>query len=152
MLKGHPSKTVHKLKKILKEKNPPYFAVVGDITSKNILRADLQPDLVVVDNRVMRVDIEPIDLQGRESIPSMNQAGTIDTGAWVALREAITLKSKASVIVEGEEDLLVLPLILMLPEGSLIVYGQPREGMVVVEVTTEMREWTGDFISRMEEC
>jgi uncharacterized protein (UPF0218 family) len=37
------------------------------------------------------------------------------------------------------------------PIGSLIVYGQPREGMVVVEVTEKMKGWAEDFLSRMEE-
>ena len=108
--------------------------------------------MVVVDNRVMRTQIEPVDLGNRTRIHTKNPAGTIKAVAWDALWKAITLKSEVSVIVEGEEDLLVLPLISMLPTGSLIVYGQPDEGMVIVEVTIEMKNWTDDFISRMEEC
>jgi uncharacterized protein (UPF0218 family) len=38
-----------------------------------------------------------------------------------------------------------------MPLGSVIVYGQPREGLVVVEVTEEMKRWTEDFLTRMEE-
>ncbi len=92
-----------------------------------------------------------MDLGGRQKITAFNQAGTVDPSAWGALGEAVILKSRVSVIVEGEEDLLVLPLISLTPIGSLIVYGQPREGMVVVEVTEKMKGWAEDFLSRMEE-
>ncbi|MCK4400253.1 DUF359 domain-containing protein, partial [Candidatus Bathyarchaeota archaeon] len=67
------------------------------------------------------------------------------------LRDAITLKKRLGVVVEGEEDLLVLPLMAMMPIGSVIVYGQPREGMVVVTLTEERRRWAKDFMAEMEE-
>ncbi len=151
LLKGLPNETVNILRRDLKQQKPPYFAVVGDFTSKNILDAGLEPDLVVVDNRVMRSEVPPLDFGERQKITAINQAGTIDPSAWIALGEAVILKSRLSVIVEGEEDLLVLPLISLTPIGSLIVYGQPREGMVVVEVTKEIKGWVEDFLSRMEE-
>ena len=151
LLTGSPSETVNLLRRVLTQKKPSYFAVVGDFTSKNVLDAGLEPDLVVVDNRVMRSEVPPVDLGGRQKITVFNQAGTVEHGAWSALEEAVILKSRASVIVEGEEDLLVLPLISLTPIGSLIVYGQPREGMVVVEVTKKMKGWAEDFLSRMEE-
>jgi len=151
LLTGPPYETVNLLRRILTENKPSYFAVVGDFTSKNVLDAGLEPDLVVVDYRVMRFEVPPVDLRERQKITSINQAGTVDPSAWRALREAVILKSRASVIVEGEEDLLVLPLISLAPIGSLIVYGQPREGMVVIEVTKKMKGWAEDFLSRMEE-
>jgi uncharacterized protein (UPF0218 family) len=151
LLTGPHSRTVELLKAILDDKDPAILAVVGDFTSKNILEAGLDPDIVVVDNRVMRSEVPPVNMGDRRKITSSNQAGTVDPSAWQALREAVTLKSRVSVIVEGEEDLLVLPLISLTPIGSLIVYGQPREGMVVVEVTDEMKGWAEDFLSRMEE-
>ncbi len=151
LLTGSPSETVNLLREVLTQKKPPYFAVVGDFTSKYILDAGLEPDLVVVVNRVLRSDVPPVDMGERRKISAFNQAGTVDPSVWGALEEAVILKSRASVIVEGEEDLLVLPLISLIPIGSLIVYGQPREGMVVVEVTEKMKGWAEDFLSRMEE-
>ncbi len=151
LLTGLPNETVNILRKVLTQKNPPYFAVVGDFTSKNVLDAGLEPDLIVVDNRVMRSEVPPLDLGERRKITAINQAGTVDSSVWIALGEAVILKSRVSVIVEGEEDLLVLPLISLTPIGSLIVYGQPREGMVVVEVTKKIKGWVEDFLSRMEE-
>ncbi len=151
LFRGQPAETVLKLKEFLKKRETPLFAVVGDFTAKNILAASLEPDIVVVDHRIMRITVDPLDHGTRRIINTENAQGTVDADAWNALEEAVTLKSEASVIVEGEEDLLVLPLISLMPLGSVIVYGQPREGLVVVEVTEEMKRWNEDFLTRMEE-
>jgi uncharacterized protein (UPF0218 family) len=151
LVRGDPSVTVELLRKRLKEKNPPSFAVVGDFTTKNILDAGLNPDIYIVDHRVMRNSVEPLSHKGREVLHAINPASTITSSSWKRLEKAVSLKREASIIVEGEEDLLVLPLISLLPIGSLIVYGQPREGMVLVEVTDEMKGWAEGFMARMEE-
>lgn len=151
LLAGEPSKTVLHLKKILRLKKPLMFAVVGDFTSENILNAGLKPDIIVLDYRIMRRDVEPLDHGERRALRTPNARGTVDAEAWTALAEAVTLKSQTAVIVEGEEDLLVLPLISLMPLGSVIVYGQPLEGMVVVEVTEERKGWAEAFMDRMEE-
>ncbi len=151
LFRGQPAETVLKLKEFLKNRETPLFAVVGDFTTENILEASLKPDIVVVDHRIMRITVDPLDHGTRRIINTENAQGTVDAEAWNALEEAVTLKSEASVIVEGEEDLLVLPLISLMPLGSVIVYGQPSEGLVVVEVTEEMKRWNEDFLTRMEE-
>jgi hypothetical protein len=50
------------------------------------------------------------------------------------LRELLTSGKKYLVVVEGEEDLLVIPLVLYLKEGTYVVYGQPNAGVVALEV------------------
>lgn len=152
LLTGEPSETVSKLRHVLETRTPPMFAVVGDYTSKNILDAGLDPDIVVLDYRVMRMDVDPLDHGDRRILQTKNPRGTVDSEAWTALEEAVTLNSKSTVIVEGEEDLLVLPLISLMPLGSVIVYGQPQEGMVLVEVSEERKGWAEAFMARMEEC
>jgi uncharacterized protein (UPF0218 family) len=140
LLRGEPSETVEELRRILREREPPMLAVVGDFTTKNVLEAGLEPDVV-----------DPLDHAERRILRCDNRQGTVDARAWAVLEEAVSLKSSAAVIVEGEEDLLVLPLILLMPEGALIVYGQPREGMVVVEASRERKGWAEEFLARMEE-
>lgn len=141
-----------RLKELLATLRPEMLAVVGDASTKNLLRVGVNPDIIVVDYRVMRQPIEPYRLEGRHLIRARNPPGTIDADAWRALEEAVTLKSGVAVIVEGEEDLLVLPLIILLPVGSLIVYGQPHEGLVAVEVTADRKRWAEEFMGRMEEA
>jgi uncharacterized protein (UPF0218 family) len=52
-------------------------------------------------------------------------------------------------MVEGEEDLLVMPLILFVKDDTYIIYGQPPitdsgetipAGMVIISVNQQMRE------------
>ena len=38
-------------------------------------------------------------------------------------------------MVKGEEDLAVLPCLLIAPEDAVILYGQPNEGLVFVNVS-----------------
>jgi uncharacterized protein (UPF0218 family) len=37
------------------------------------------------------------------------------------------------------------------PTGSVIIYGQPHEGLVVITVTDERRRWAKGFLDQMEE-
>ncbi|MCK4583611.1 GTP-dependent dephospho-CoA kinase family protein [Candidatus Bathyarchaeota archaeon] len=150
LIRGDVSDNVVVLREILEEKKPPCFATVGDYVTFYVIESGLHPDLAVVDHRVMRQTVEPFKFK-RSKVTVSNPAGTIKAEAQRVLRDAITLKKRLGVVVEGEEDLLVLPLMAMMPIGSVIVYGQPREGMVVVTLTEERRRWAKDFMAEMEE-
>ena len=150
LFRGDVSDNVVVLREMLEEKKPPCFATVGDYVTFYIMESGLDPDLAVVDHRVMRQDVDPFKFI-REKVAVINPAGTIKAEAQRVLWDAITLKKRLGVVVEGEEDLLVLPLMAMMPIGSVIVYGQPREGMVVVTLTEERRRWAKDFMAEMEE-
>jgi len=150
LFRGDVTDNVVVLREILEEKKPPCFATVGDYVTFYVIESGLHPDLAVVDHRVMRQTVEPFKFK-REKVTVINPAGTIKAEAQRVLRDAITLKKRLGVVVEGEEDLLVLPLMAMMPIGSVIVYGQPREGMVVVTLTEERRRWAKDFMAEMEE-
>jgi uncharacterized protein (UPF0218 family) len=150
LIRGDPKQTIIILKIILEELGPPLFACVGDFVSGNILNSCLCPDIIVVDNRIMRENVEPIVFK-HESKRVENPPGTISINSQKVLQDAITLNKRIGVVVEGEEDLLVLPLMAMMPTGSVIVYGQPREGMVLVILTEERRRWAKDFMTMMEE-
>ena len=150
LIRGNVSDNVVILREMLEEKKPPCFATVGDYVTFYVMESGLNPDLAVVDHRVMRQDVDPFKFI-RAKVAVINPAGTIKAEAQRVLWDAITLKKRLGVVVEGEEDLLVLPLMAMMPIGSVIVYGQPREGMVVVTLTEERRRWAKDFMAEMEE-
>ena len=150
LIRGDVSDNVVILREMLEEKKPPCFATVGDYVTFYVMESGLNPDLAVVDHRVMRQNVDPFKFI-REKVAVINPAGTIKAEAQRVLWDAITLKKRLGVVVEGEEDLLVLPLMAMMPIGSVIVYGQPHEGMVVVTLTEERRRWAKDFMAEMEE-
>lgn len=134
--------------KFLKNNKPICLASVGDFVSFNILAADVHPDIVVVDHKIMRKSIDPIEFE-REYVNVPNPAGTINAQAQSVLFQAAKECKHLAVIVDGEEDLLVLPLMVFMPNGSVIIYGQPREGMVVITLTDERRAWAKNFMRKM---
>lgn len=150
LVRGSPKETMNALREFLEEKRPKLLISVGDFTTKNIIEAGLPLKMAVIDNKVMRREIEPWFPSGWEEFCVENPAGTIRAGVWGALKRAINLNKGAVVFVEGEEDLLTLPAIALAPIGSVVVYGQPNEGIVIVEVTEERKRWTSEFLQRME--
>jgi uncharacterized protein (UPF0218 family) len=115
-----------------------------------ILKACLNPDIAVIDHRISRKPVKPIQFK-RDQVKVVNHAGTISVDAQQVLQDAVTLNKKIGIVVEGEEDLLVLPLMSIMPTKSIIVYGQPQEGMVVVKLTGERRRWAQKFMTFMED-
>jgi hypothetical protein len=77
-----------------------------------------------------------------------NAQGSINSASWDVIDQAIKIGNSA-VIVEGEEDLLALVAISVAPEGSLVVYGQPNEGIVLVNVTSQKKREIADILARM---
>ena len=72
LFRGQPAETVLKLKEFLKNRVTSLFAVVGDFTAENILAASLEPDIVVVDHRIMRITVDPLDHGTRRIINMEN--------------------------------------------------------------------------------
>ena len=52
--------------------------------------------------------------------------------------------------MDGEEDLLALAAVLFAPFGSMVVYGQPKQGIVVIDVTEDSKRRIHDIVERME--
>jgi len=53
-------------------------------------------------------------------------------------------------MVNGEEDLLVLPACIFAPENAIVLYGQPNEGLVIVKITPEIRNKAQSLLDLME--
>lgn len=127
---------------------------VGDVVTKNLLEVGVVPDISIVDLKVGRKQLyENVQGLGFREIKVLkkakNAAGTLNYKSYLALLSLIHLKAKPAVLqIDGEEDLLALFAIYLAPLGSLIVYGQPNEGMVVVEVTEERKVEIKGYIER----
>lgn len=127
---------------------------VGDVVTKNLLEARVVPDISIVDLKVARKQVyKNVQELGFREIKvfrrAENTAGTLHYEAYKALLGLIRHEAKPAVLqIEGEEDLLALFAIYLAPLESLIVYGQPNEGMVVVEVTEEKKEEARRYLER----
>lgn len=129
---------------------PAKIVAVGDRVSENMLKAGIRPNVVIVDNRVMRKTITPIAVDVEETSVLRNPPGTIADEAWRVIGAALKNDKRTRILVEGEEDLLALVAAICAPQNSIVVYGQPREGVVVIKVTQGARRTFSDMIDEME--
>jgi len=79
-----------------------------------------------------------------------NPAGFITNEMFRVVEEAIKNK-KGKIFVDGEEDLAALVAMIVAPNGAIIIYGQPSEGMVFVKVDENIKKRAGADFSKMEE-
>lgn len=119
------------------------LAVVGDVAAVHVHKAGYRPKLVIVDFKTKRSDEgayeDEVRLIGEECIRVVNPPAMITTDLWEAIERAYGGEASVRVEVEGEEDLAFIPCVLVAPKGSLVIYGMPDRGMVVVTVDTGTR-------------
>jgi uncharacterized protein (UPF0218 family) len=136
---------------LLSDVHGPLIAV-GDIVTYHFLQVGREPDVAVVDEHTKRevVADEVRDAVVRPDVTVANPAGSLTGDLVGALADALASDDPTTVFVDGEEDLAVLPAVLLSPEGASVVYGQPDEGMVHVPVTADARAEFRDLIERMD--
>ncbi len=144
------------VKEVLDEKGSSKLATVGDVTTHNLLKQDVNPDLAIVDGRVMRKeaseDIKKTIGSWEHSVIAVeNPAGHITSELIDAVKEGLDSDSPTLISVDGEEDLAVLPVALYAPEGYIVLYGQPKEGLVSVRVDSDCKNKVKSFMNLMEE-
>lgn len=150
LIHGSFNEVIKKFKDVVEKENPPRVISVGDIVSGNLVKNDVFPQLLIVDNRVMRKSIKPITLVADETAMVKNPPGTITEESLSAIQEAVKSNRRVKIVVDGEEDLLALIAVLYAPENSFIVYGQPREGVVIVKATREKKAEVAEILKAME--
>jgi len=148
LVKGTPEQNMAKVLETIERKKPKRVICVGDVVSRNAIKAGVPVDVRVVDNRIMREKAEPTKLDAKRILYAKNHPGTLDFTAWQALSEAIE-RGDSLMVVEGEEDLLTLAAIIEAPITSIVIYGQPEEGIVIVRVNEEKKRETQAIIDAM---
>jgi len=148
LIRGSLSETAEKIKLIVEREKPSMLISIGDVVSRNLLRRGLNPDLIVIDNKVMRRKIKPIDFSDRIVFRVRNPAGYLSDEAFEVVKKAIS-NTPSVLIVDGEEDLFGIPVVIYAPETALVVYGQPGEGVVVVRVSDSIRKIAENVINSM---
>ncbi|OGG27492.1 hypothetical protein A2960_04245 [Candidatus Gottesmanbacteria bacterium RIFCSPLOWO2_01_FULL_39_12b] len=152
LLQGNPKEPSFlepEIKKCIGQKSPVMLITVGDEVTKLCNEFRIVPQLCIIDFKVARKkvyssleDLYILNFRGREKIV-YNPAGYITTRLVKAVEKAIRrylITGKQEIIrVIGEEDLAGVPAVLLASLGSLVLYGQPGEGIVAVEVTEEKK-------------
>jgi len=119
--------------------NNPYIITVGDQTTEKMINFGLIPSLQIIDGFEKRQKRDLPKLGGATELKIDNPATEITLESIEMIKKAFTMSSPVRITIFGEEDLLVLPVCLYAPDNSIVLYGQPNEGLVLVEITTEIR-------------
>ena len=113
---------------------------VGDRTTENILQLGLKPQIQIIDGLEKRNQrIAPIDDTINTKLSCRNPPGEITEESIQIIKKAFSSEPPVRIVVDGEEDLLVVPVCIFAPENSIVMYGQPNEGLVIVQITPEIR-------------
>lgn len=141
--------------------NPEFFKnipekkiiTVGDITTQELHTQGIKQHISVIDFTVERKKQQPslqkIGFTGEEKVfTAINPHSTITPSLWMSLEKALETQEISVVVVEGEEDLAVIPILILAPFGYSICYGQPHQGMVCVEVTEETKQKAVDLLQK----
>lgn len=115
---------------------------IGDVVAENLVKVGIEPVMMVVDGKSMRKERageSECDILVRNPVSEITEE----------LMDAIR-KGYKRIFVEGEEDLAALPAILYADEDSLIVYGQPSEGIMVIRPTEENKRKVRETLELFE--
>lgn len=118
-------------------KSSEFLISVGDATFNNLTKYELYPDIGIIDNLIQRKNHNHEVIKAENILKAKNPAGTITDDLWETIGQAMELSGDGNchvIEVEGEEDLAVLPCILMASDETTILYGQPNEGLVLLKV------------------
>ena len=148
LIKGSFDQTMSKMYEV-KNQKPPKIISVGDVVTKNLQDYDIPPDLVIVDNQNMRNKFQSIN-HTSNVVKIKNPQGTITKDAVEAIKNALKNSEQTHIVVDGEEDLLTLIAVRHAPENSVVVYGQPYEGIVLVKVSPEKKIEAAKFLKEMK--
>ena len=128
---------------INKYKNFDKLFVVGDASVVNFLKLGIVPSLSIIDLKIERRNVykNVYDL----GFERKQKYQTVDNAAGEITRElsesiyTCLANGTGLIKVIGEEDLAVLPLVLLAPLENFVVYGQRGRGIVIIYVTEQKK-------------
>ncbi|HLF16007.1 MAG TPA: GTP-dependent dephospho-CoA kinase family protein, partial [Candidatus Thermoplasmatota archaeon] len=115
-----------------------------------------KPRLIVCDYRTRRgapsaAYRAALGSWGTQEIRVANQAGALTREAWDAVRDALGRPPPhpVRIVVDGEEDLLGIPCFLEAADGTSVLYGMPRQGVVVARVDAAFKAKVRRIVARL---
>jgi uncharacterized protein (UPF0218 family) len=126
------------------------LVAVGDRVTETLQETTGRaPDVFVVDGMERRTAREIPRVPHGVTFKAKNPAGRITRAARSAMKRAFAAEKPVMVLIEGEEDLLTIPAVIEAPIGSLVLYGQPLEGVVAVRVDEKAKAGAREVLGRM---
>jgi len=126
------------------------IVTVGDFVTSYFVKLGVMPDIAIIDYKIERKEYKGKKFQPQKVIKVKNPAGYITRELWNSIATAYALQEKVLIEVDGEEDLAALPAIYLAPPNTIVIYGMPSKGMVVVEVGEKERKKVDEFLKSLE--
>lgn len=125
---------------------------VGDVVSLTFRKHGIRPDLSIYDGFTERREMTEFAalVKDEPRTEVINPAGTVTVQLAEAVRAGIGGKTDL-IHVTGEEDLALLPCILLSENGTRIVYGWPGRCMMLVTTDELTKKKASELLALMEE-
>ena len=141
---------MEKIKQLIQKQKPNQIISVGDVVTQNLTKNHVPIHVMIIDNKALRRGIQPIKAEAQKILHVKNPPGTITPEAWTTVQQALEQSQITKVFVDGEEDLLTLVAVIQAPANSLVIYGQPYEGVVAIKVTAQTKKKMQKIIDTMQ--
>ena len=122
---------------------------VGDATTEKLIKYGIIPSLQIIDCMEKRIKRNLLSGDVKTSLNCINPPAEVTIESVKTIKKAFQSTKPVRITVTGEEDLLVLPVVVYAPEKSVVLYGQPNEGIVIVSITEEIRNKAQSIIDSM---
>jgi len=127
---GKRKEVKRKVGEWLKTKKFKKIICVGDLVSK-----DFSGTTKIFDGKIRRKKTK-ITLIWHFKVK--NEKGKIEKNVWGKIKKAI--KENKNLFVEGEEDLMVIPAVLLSPKNSVVIYGLFKKGVCAIKVSKKIKK------------
>lgn len=130
------------------------LVAVGDVTVKGLMDMEILPDIAFVDGQTKRealdssLQVEAEKFSLRNSV--LNPPGQLTPALLDAVRWSLEQDESVLIEVEGEEDLAPMFVLATAPLGTVIVYGQPRQGVVMRILDMEAKHRSRNLLVHFE--
>jgi cytidyltransferase-like protein len=136
---------------------PPHhgaIVAVGDVTVKGLMDMGVLPDIAFIDGQTKRKALDASLLVQGDEFPLCNNVanppGQLTPELLDVVRWSLEQDEPVLIEVDGEEDLAPMYVLATAPLGTIIVYGQPGQGVVMRILDLEAKHRSRNLLVHFE--
>jgi pantetheine-phosphate adenylyltransferase len=120
-----------------KDSKPSVIILVGDSTIERFTLNNWPFHIGIFDRQIERKPAQGVTLDLKPDLVVQNPAGTIAPKLAKSIQKLLkdNFHQPRYLYVEGEEDLAAIPAVLFAPLGTIVYYGQPKQGLIQIIVS-----------------
>tara|TARA_B100000459_G_scaffold112837_1_gene66449 strand:+ start:119 stop:709 length:591 start_codon:yes stop_codon:yes gene_type:complete len=130
------------------------LVAVGDVTVKGLMDMGIIPDIAFVDGQTKREALNASLQVRKEDYPLNNTVrnppGQLTPELLEVVRWSLEQHEPVLIEVDGEEDLAPMFILAVAPLGTIIVYGQPRQGVVMRVLDLQAKQRARNLLVHFE--